>query len=147
MAAFKQGKYTLRNPEKYIGDPNKVRYMSSWELQTHEFLDNNPHILRWSSEGFCIPYIKPTDQKIHKYYPDYYIEYRSSNGQLVREVLEVKPLAQTKRPRQRKTQSTQSRLYEQLTYAVNMAKWEAAEAFCKKHNLIFRKVTEKQIFR
>jgi hypothetical protein len=148
MAAFKQGKYTPKHPEKYIGDVTKIRYMSGWELSTHTFLDNNPNILRWSSEGFSIPYMKPTDHRIHKYFPDYYIEYKSpTTGQLVREILEVKPLAQTKRPRQRKTQTTQSKLYEQMTYAVNMAKWEAAEAFCKKHNLIFRKVTEKQIFR
>lgn len=29
---YKQGKYLLQNPEKYLGDPTNVIYRSSWEF-------------------------------------------------------------------------------------------------------------------
>ena len=72
MARFTQGLYTPNNPEKYIGDITKIRFMSSWELSMHKFLDNNTKIIRWSSETIAIKYIKPTDQKIHRYFPEYH---------------------------------------------------------------------------
>lgn len=140
---FSQGWYTPKNPDKYMGDPTKIRYMSSWELETHQFFDNNEKVVRWSSETIAIPYIKPTDGKIHKYYPDYYVEYINTAGQLVKEIIEVKPIAQTKVPRA----NHKHKLYEQLTFAVNTAKWQAATSFCKNRGILFRIVTEKSIFR
>ncbi|KKL19318.1 hypothetical protein LCGC14_2466650, partial [marine sediment metagenome] len=56
---WRQGVYEVRNPNKYVGDLKKVIFRSSWELYMNQFLDNNPNILRWSSEEFYIPYIKP----------------------------------------------------------------------------------------
>jgi len=140
---FKQGIYVPKNPEKYVGDINKIRYMSSWELQTHSFFDNNTRVLRWASEEIAIPYMKPTDRRIHKYYPDYWVEYVNSNGEILQEIIEVKPAAQTRAPRT----NSKHRLYEQLTFAVNNAKWEAAMAFCKQRNIKFRIVTENSIFK
>jgi len=140
---FKQGIYVPKNPEKYVGDINKIRYMSSWELQTHSFFDNNTRVLRWASEEIAIPYMKPTDRRIHKYYPDYWVEYVNSNGEIIQEIIEVKPAAQTRAPRT----NSKHRLYEQLTFAVNNAKWEAAMAFCKQRNIKFRIVTENSIFK
>ena len=72
---FEQGQYIPRNPHKYVGDIDKIRYMSSYELETHKFFDNNERVLRWSSEEIAIPYLKPTDGRVHKYYPDYWVEY------------------------------------------------------------------------
>jgi hypothetical protein len=69
-----QGYFKPRHPEKYVGDVNKIRFMSSWELQADKFLDDNPNVLRWSSEEIVIPYVKPTDGKVHRYYPDYWVE-------------------------------------------------------------------------
>ena len=140
---FKQGIYVPKNPEKYVGDINKIRYMSSWELQTHSFFDNNTRVLRWASEEIAIPYMKPTDRRVHKYYPDYWVEYVNSNGEIIQEIIEVKPAAQTRAPRT----NSKHRLYEQLTFAVNNAKWEAAMAFCKQRNIKFRIVTENSIFK
>lgn len=140
---FTQGYYKPKHPEKYVGDINKIRYMSSWELSTHSFFDNNQRVLKWSSEGICIPYIKPTDGKIHKYYPDYWIEFINTDGEIIQEVIEVKPLAQTRIPRT----NNKHRLYEQITFAVNTAKWEACVAWCNKNNMTFRILTEKSIFK
>lgn len=142
MARFKQGYYKPKNPSKYIGDVNKIVYRSSWEYNLHVFFDNNTRVLRWGSEIICIPYVKPTDNKVHRYYPDYYVEYVKSTGEIVKEVIELKPLAQTKQPRA----NSKHRIYEQLTYAVNLAKWEYAEQWCKKNGINWRIVTERSVF-
>lgn len=139
---FRQGYFTPTNPDKYVGDVTKIRYMSSWELQTNEFLDGNPHILKWASEEIAIPYIKPTDGKVHKYYVDYWIQYRSKSGEIITELVEVKPKSQTQPPRK----NHKHYLYEQLQYAVNIEKWKAAAAFAEKRGWRFRVITEKSIF-
>jgi hypothetical protein len=99
---YSQGWYTPKNPEKYVGDVTKIRYMSSWEYELHKFFDNNTKILRWSSESIAIPYIKPTDGRLHKYYPDYWVEYVNRDGKIIREIIECKPRSQTKRPRKQR---------------------------------------------
>lgn len=140
---FKQGYYTLKHPEKYIGDASKVVYRSSWELELHSFFDNNSRVLKWASEEIAIQYIKPTDGRIHKYYPDYWVEYVNKEGVVIQEIIECKPLAQTRLPRGKAKQS----LYEQLTLAVNMAKWSAAREWCKQRGMNFRIVTERSVFK
>jgi hypothetical protein len=141
---FLQGYYELKNPHKYVGsNADKIRYMSSYELNAHTFFDNNPRVLRWSSECIVIPYLKPTDGRVHKYYPDYWIEFVNKDGEILQEVIEVKPASQAKPPRSRGKHA----LYEQLMWAVNVAKWQAAEAYCKERNMKFRIITEKSIFK
>jgi hypothetical protein len=140
---FEQGLYTLSHPEKYLGDPTKVRYMSSWELHLHKFFDNNTRVLKWASEEIAIPYIKPTDGKLHRYFPDYWVEYINKDGVIVREIIELKPASQTRMPRK----GAKTSLYEHLTLAVNMAKWQAAEVWCKQRGIKFRIVTEKSVFK
>lgn len=141
-----QGFFKPRHPEKYVGDVNSIRFMSSWELQMDKFLDDNPNVLRWSSEEIAIPYVKPTDGKVHKYYPDYWVEYRNKHGDIIQEIWEVKPETQTKQPKRRgKNKKTQVR--ESITYAVNVAKWQAATQFCNKYKMKFRIITENQIFK
>lgn len=148
MARFQQGYYKPKNPHKYLGDTDKIRYMSSYELETHRFLDNNPNVLLWQSEEIAIPYLKPTDGKVHKYYPDYWVEYVTKHGEIKRMLVEVKPSSQTKAPRANRKHA----LYEQLTYAVNRAKWEAAIKWCEYQSKVdeipveFRIVTERKIF-
>lgn len=141
---FQQGYYKLKNPDKYRGNPNSVRYMSSWEKSMHQFLDNNPNIIEWASEEIKIPYIKPTDGKLHNYLPDYYIKYKNKRGQILQEIIEVKPDGQT---RASKSKNSKTKVYENLTYAINLAKWQSAAKFCKKRNIKFRILTEKHIFK
>lgn len=145
---FKQGYYVPTHPEKYIGDVNKIVYRSSWERAFNEFLDNNTRVLRWASEEIAVPYYKPTSNranKIHNYFPDYYVEYADRNGELHKELIEVKPDAQTRAPtRVGKNKKTQ--LYEQINWVVNESKWAAAQQFCTKYGWKFRIVTEKHLF-
>lgn len=140
---FKQGKYKLRHPEKYKGNPNNVRFLSSWELRAFEFFDNNPFVLEWSSQEIIIPYIKPTDNKVHKYYPDIWVKFKDNTGKIHEEIIEIKPKQQTKQPRK----NSKYYLTEQITLAINVAKWKARERYCKQRNINFRIVTEEGIFK
>lgn len=147
---FLQGYYTPKNPEKYLGDVSKIVYRSSWELEVHRFLDNNSKVIKWGSEEIAIPYIKPTDGKVHKYFPDYIVCYRNRTGETVWELLEVKPKEQTKKSSSR---NPKTRLYENVTYAINMSKWRYAQAWCEeqtqKTGIIhkFRILTQMSIFK
>jgi len=142
LAKWRQGFYKVRNPDKYVGNLNEVVFRSSWELSMNQFLDNNPNILRWSSEELIIPYLKPTDKKVHRYFPDYWIEYKNRDGKIVQEVLEVKPDNQVNVGRKKRITN-----YERITYAINIAKWEAATKYCNDRGIKFRILTEKQMFR
>lgn len=137
---FKQGLYTPTNPEKYIGDLNKINYRSSWELSMNKFLDNNVKVIRWAVEPWPIQYLKPTTGRIHKYFPDYYIELLDKNNRIRKIVMEIKPESQTKKTRSR---NPKNKLYEEVQFAVNTAKWQACKAFCDQHGLEFQLVTEK----
>lgn len=144
MSKFNQGYYKPIHPEKYVGDITKIRFMSSWELSFDKFLDHNPNVLRWSAEPFSIPYLKPTTGRIHKYFPDYFVEYKNKSGELIKEILEIKPQKQTTRS---KTRNPKSKLYEDLTFAVNTAKWQAAQKWCDERGLKFKILTELSIFK
>lgn len=140
---FCQGKYTLRYPEKYMGDKENIRYMSSWELYMHRFFDNNKNVIRWGSETIVIKYIKPTDGKVHRYLVDYYVEYKDKNGKVRVELIECKPHKQTVPSKARKSKS---KLFEDITYAVNVAKWKSAKKYAEDRGWSFRIVTEKSLF-
>lgn len=147
MKEWLKGVYTLKNPDKYLGDPDNVIYRSSWELDVFKKLDVNPHILKWVSEEIVIPYAKP-DLRTGEftqgfYHPDIFIVKKEVNGDIKRELLEIKPYKQTIPPTSRKPAR---RLQEQYTYIVNRHKWAAAEEWCKKRGITFRLLTEKNLF-
>lgn len=143
-SGFRQGKFTPKHPEKYLGNSKDILYRSSWELRFCQFLDNNPNILKWGCEEISIPYIKPTTGKVHKYYVDFYIEYINKNNEVVHELVEIKPSKQLTRSTARKHKT---RLYEDITYAINTAKWDAAQKFATNHGWKFRLLTEEQLFK
>lgn len=155
---YKQGYYTPKHPEKYRGDVNKIKFRSSWELDACIFLDNNTEVLEWASEEIAIPYIKPTTGRVHKYYPDLWIKYRNSKGDIVEEIIEIKPheefrvakvLLETdfKQMPPIRARNPKTKLYKQLTMLINAAKWKAALDFCAKRGIKFRVSTERNMFK
>lgn len=134
-----KGTFVPKHPEKYLGDPSTIRYMSSWERNAFVFLDNNVNILRWASEEISIPYIKPTDGKVHKYIPDLFIVYKDKDGNVKCDLCEVKPMKHVK-------QTKKSSPYDLAAIAINHAKFEAAQQFCAQHGWNFRILTENDIF-
>ena len=71
------------------------------------------------------------------------IRVSQKNGTQKTLVLEVKPLSQTKMPKQRR--KTKQFIAESATYAVNQEKWRAADIFCKEHGWEFKIITEKEL--
>ena len=136
-----KGKFTPKNPEKYMGNPTNIIYRSSWELKMFTRLDVDPNITRWASEEFSIPYLSPIDNRLHRYFPDIYAE--NVNGD--RFVFEIKPHNQTQPPAQ-KARKTKRYIAEVSTYLVNQAKWKSAEKFCADRGWSFQLVTEKHLF-
>ena len=139
MARFAQGKYTLKNPDKYIGGRTPT-YRSSWEFAFMRFCDLNESVTKWASEAIKIPYRNPLSGKHTIYVPDFFIVYNDRTGKQHVELIEVKPLNQTT------LESAGRSRTNQLHYAVNQAKWQAARAYCKQKGMTFRIVNEGDIF-
>lgn len=134
-----KGKFKPKNMKKYNGDPNNIIYRSLWELKMMSYLDQHPDVLSWASEEFFIPYLSPVDNKMHRYFPDFYVKRRNKQGIVETLIIEIKPKAQTVPPKQKNNK----RLVEHtLTYAVNQAKWTHAQKFCEEHGFQFRILTE-----
>jgi hypothetical protein len=140
---YYRGFYKVKNPHKYRGDPNNVVYRSSWELNVLKWLDNNPSVLWFASEELPIPYVSPVDNKVHRYFPDFIVRIKRKDGQEQTSILEVKPYKQTLMPSNRR--KTKQYLFEVAQYAVNQAKWKAADLFCKEHGWQFQLITEKEL--
>ena len=139
-----KGKYKVRAPYKYKGNPTKVVYRSSWELKFMNYCDTNINILEWGSEEMYVWYRSPIDNRPHRYFPDFYIKARESNGQIKKYIIEVKPQRQTKPPAKPKRQ-TRGYLREAYEYAKNQAKWKAANEWCLDRGFEFKVLTEKEL--
>lgn len=139
MSRFAQGKFTLKNPEKYIGGRTPT-YRSSWEFHFMRMCDTNDSITKWASEAVRIPYRNPLTGKQTVYVPDFFISYADKSTKKRVELIEVKPANQAIKERLGKSKHNQAH------WIVNQAKWEAARAWCKQKGIVFRIVTEDDIF-
>ena len=140
-----KGKYQPTYPQKYKGDPSNIICRSSWERKFCRWCDLNESVISWGSEEFSISYYNPIKQKICRYFPDFIVKLKEQSGKVKTYVIEVKPKKQTVPPKQ-KSRVTKSYLYEAQTYAVNQAKWKAAEEWCKDRLLEFKVITEEELF-
>lgn len=137
-------KFNPINTSKYAGNVKNIICRSLWERKVCKYLDENKNVLQWGSEELIIPYVSPVDNKAHRYYPDFIAEIRTKDGDVKTFVIEVKPEKQTKKP-QKKKKSKRTFLSEVKTYAVNEAKWIAANKYCEEKGWHFKIVTEKTL--
>ena len=144
MAESKKSLYKPSFPKKYQGDVRNIVCRSTWERKFCQYCDINESILEWGSEEFWIPYKSPIDNRTHRYFPDFIIKVKESTGQIKTYVIEVKPRKQTKAPRKKKN-VTKTYLHECKTYAINQAKWSAANEWCKDRKIEFKIITEKEL--
>jgi hypothetical protein len=136
---FAQGKFTLKNPEKYLGTKDPL-YRSSWEFAFMKFCDESPSIAKWASEAVRIPYRNPLTGRYTIYVPDFFINYVDKGGQPHAEIVEIKPQNQSLKEKVGKN------LNNQASYILNQAKWEAATVWCRQKGLKFRVINETDIF-
>ena len=140
-----KGKFVPKNPHKYKGNVNNIIWRSTWERGCFRWADNNPDIIQWSSEETVIPYISPVDNKMHRYFVDLTVTFK--NGQTL--LIEVKPKYQTEPPKINKKpkgkKGEMRLLQEAQTFAVNDAKWKAADVYAKKNGWKFVIFTENEL--
>jgi len=139
-----KGKFRPSIPKKYKGDYTNIIYRSLWELKFMKYCDSNQNILEWGSEEFCLPYRSPLDNKVHRYFPDFYIKVKENTGQIKKYIIEVKPKRQCMEPKPQK-KKTRTYIYEVREYAKNQAKWKAAEEYCLDRGYEFKVLTEKEL--
>jgi hypothetical protein len=140
-----KGQFKPSFPEKYIGNYKNIIYRSLWELKFMNYCDLNENIIKWSSEEIWIPYVSPLDNRCHKYFPDFYIKYNNSEGNIKESLVEVKPKRQVNGPKVSK-KITQKQLVEMKEFAKNQAKWDAAKEFCADRKWEFQIITEDNLF-
>jgi len=111
---------------------------SKWELFYMQKLDNSPLVVKWISEPktLNISYLNPLDKKMHKYWPDFLVQYRDGSVDLI----ELKPIKETILEKAGAT-------YDKLQLVKNAAKWAVADRFAKSIGARFRVVTERDLFK
>lgn len=102
-------------------------------------LDHHPNVTQWASESISIPYMHPLTGKWTFYIPDFMIVFVDKHGNKRAEMIEVKPAKEAYADRAKSKK-------DKLTLAVNQAKWQAAMAWCHKNGLVFKVLTEDQMF-
>lgn len=138
---YHQGVYKLKNPKKYIGNPDNITYRSSWEQKAFIWLDTSPKIIRWNSEEVVVNYLSKLDGRIHRYFVDLYFEVKDKEGNIKKILAEVKPYAQTVKPVEGKNRQTYINAC--ITYQRNIDKWKYCREFAKSKGLDFVLLTER----
>ena len=134
-----------RHPYKYNGTM-PIICRSQWEYDFCCYLDKHPSVRLWSSESIIIPYRSPLDEKTHRYFPDFLIEFERADGKIIKELIEVKPFIQTQPPKFGPRASDTTKRKQAEEWAKNQAKWQAASGYCKSKGFAFRILTEREIY-
>lgn len=123
------------DPKKFhkCKEKDPVIARSGLEMKFIQYCENQSTITGWVSEALAIPYFNRLDKKTSNYYPDFIIQNQDGHQTIV----EVKPYAQTKKPR------PQDSLWLKQQWIKNCDKWKAAMSYAKEHNMKFILVTEK----
>jgi hypothetical protein len=135
-----KARFIPKNPQKYMGNVGNIMARSSWEVAVMKFFDSSTSVVKWGSEEIAIPYLKPTDGQVHKYYPDFIVVYQDKDGNMQKELIEVKPLKES-------LAEKATSQYDKVALAINVAKWKAADMFAKAHGMRFRVLTEATLFK
>lgn len=141
---YYQGKYRVINPEKYVGDAKDVVFRSLWERKFMVWCDTNQSVLKWGSEIYPIQYYSKVDQKIHRYFIDFFVQIRRVDNSIHNLAIEIKPFSQTQPPTKGKKKE-KTYIRECLTYQVNQDKWTAAREWAAKNGFEFIILTEYEL--
>ena len=140
---YKQGIYNPINKTKCKSAV--CIYRSGLELKYMRWLDSNKDVISWGSESVVIPYIKPTDGRVHKYFLDFVFTLKDKSGSLKKYIVEVKPAKQCLPPTKHGNKKPNTLLRENVTYATNVSKWNSAKQWANKNGFSFIIITEKDI--
>jgi len=159
-------KYTLRHPEKYVGDPKLIIFRSSWELAFCKWCDASPSVVRWSSEPIKVPYydrvskleeckkqgLDPNNPKnwvIKNYNTDFWIEIDKGDGSTQKMFVEIKPSEKLKKPIPPKENASLKEVRDfnirAKEYLINEAKFESMKAWAERNGAKFCVFTEETL--
>ncbi len=80
---------------------------------------------------------------MHRYFPDFIIEYKKGDGTTQKMVIEIKPEKQMKPGTSKKKKQ---KAQQDAIYLVNQAKWAACQKACDLNGYDFQVLNEKQLF-
>ena len=106
------------------------------------YCDRNEKVLEWGSEEIIIPYVSPWDNRVHRYFPDFYMKVQQANGSVKKFIIEVKPKYQCKPPDANPKRKTKQWYNSVKTWTINEAKWKSANFFCESNDMEFKILTE-----
>ena len=109
------------------------------------YCDRNEKILEWGSEEVIIPYLSPWDNKLHRYFPDFYMKVKQNSGGIKKFIIEVKPKYQCKPPVKNPKRKTKKWYNDVKNYVINEAKWKSANEFCLDNGMEFKILTEEHL--
>jgi hypothetical protein len=109
-----------------------------------KYCDTNPAVITWGSEEIVIPYLSPIDGQIHRYFVDFYMKVRDSNGTITQYLIEIKP-AKFTQPPVNPGRKTQRYIQEVMSWGVNQAKWKNARDYCENRGWKFEILTEREL--
>ena len=139
-----KGKYYPSYPRKY-----KVIQQTSF---TDHFGRENLWFIVTKMKGYLsrgvkslLPYRSPLDNRVHRYFPDFYIKVQENTGHIKRYLIEVKPQNKHKTKQKKTKRQTKNYLREVYEHAINQAKWKAADEFCKDRIWEFKVMTENEL--
>lgn len=140
---WRQGFFIPKHPLKWINimetsEPQPIVYRSSWEQKFDEWMDNTSSIFRCGAEVIRILYKDPIKNRMSFYTPDAYIEYIDNDKKLRKVLIEIKPLKET-------SLKETSNGYDKLMVAKNSMKWASAIEYCKKRNIEFKVMHERNL--
>jgi len=138
MGKYYSGVFSPKNTSKYVGKVLPT-YRSGWELKVFRYLDENIKVQTWASEAFSIPYYNTIDAKMHNYFPDILVQFINNNGEQCVELWEIKPKSQS-------IISESKSKKDLAAIEVNTCKWKAAQLWCSERNIVFRVLTENELF-
>jgi len=144
MKKYKQGIYKPIYPKKYNGT-TPIIFRSNLELLFFRWCDRNSNVLEWGSESIIIPYLKPTDGRVHKYFVDNNLILKDNQGQIHKYLVEIKPSNQLVQPKQTNRKKPKTFFNENLNYVINQSKWNSARQWCNKNGYKFQIITEKEL--
>jgi hypothetical protein len=146
-SGYVQGYFNPKNVDKYVG-PEPIIFRSSWERKFMIWCDNNPKVLRWSSEPIQIKYWSSIYKKEKTYHPDFYVLVEKEDGSQKQLLVEVKPESHIKKPQPPKTNSRKAvENYKYLAeqYVTNRDKYVAAQKYAIDRGWQFVVMTENSI--
>ena len=159
---YHQGNYLPKNIEKVLklNKEGGIYFRSRLEYRMMIFLDHSSRIKKWGAECISIPYQLThyesngdINLKKHTYYPDFYYELETDNGDVQKTVVEVKPQSEyddvillEQKKFQIPKEATMKKL-RNLEYRLKMAqknqkKWENMISYCNSKGWKFIVITE-----